>query len=42
MLAMVLADVGARVQPILFTHHGHVVDLARHALGARVDVIELG
>jgi uncharacterized protein YhaN len=38
----VLAQIGATVQPILFTHHRHVVDLAREALGSAVDVVELG
>lgn len=36
-----LAAIGARVQPILFTHHRHVADLARSRLGAAVDVLEL-
>ncbi|WP_226574841.1 ATP-binding protein [Acuticoccus sediminis] len=36
-----LADVGARVQPILFAHHRSVVEIARDRLGERVDVIEL-
>ncbi|MGH2340665.1 AAA family ATPase [Segnochrobactraceae bacterium EtOH-i3] len=38
----VLAEIGATVQPILFTHHAHVVELARDRLGDAVDVIELG
>lgn len=38
----VLAEIGASVQPILFTHHAHVVELARDQLGDAVDVIELG
>jgi hypothetical protein len=29
------------VQCILFTHHGHVADLARTELGAGVDVVAL-
>jgi uncharacterized protein YhaN len=37
-----LAAIGDTVQPILFTHHGFVVEAARHELGDRVDVIELG
>ncbi|WP_431310613.1 ATP-binding protein, partial [Methylobacterium gregans] len=36
-----LAAVGDRVQPILFTHHRHVADLARARLGEAVDVLEL-
>ncbi len=36
-----LGALGARVQPIVFTHHRHVVEIARRALGADVDVIEL-
>ena len=36
-----LAEIGARVQPILFTHHRHVADLARERLGAAVDVVAL-
>lgn len=36
-----LAEIGARVQPILFTHHRHVADLARDRLGGAVDVVEL-
>lgn len=36
-----LAAVGATVQPILFTHHGRVAEMARQELGAAVDVIEL-
>ena len=38
----VLAEIGAHVQPILFTHHAHVVDLARDCVGdAMLDVITL-
>jgi len=37
-----LATIGDRVQPILFTHHRHVVDIARSAIGSDVAVIELG
>ena len=37
----VLAEIGTRVQPILFTHHRHVVDLAQTALADAVDVVEL-
>lgn len=36
-----LAAIGDRVQPILFTHHRHVVDIARKAIGSDVAVIEL-
>ncbi|WP_373875975.1 ATP-binding protein, partial [Methylobacterium soli] len=36
-----LAAFGGQVQPILFTHHRHVADLARERLGASVDVLEL-
>ena len=36
-----LAKIGERVQPILFTHHRHVADLARERLGKAVDVVAL-
>jgi uncharacterized protein YhaN len=36
-----LAEIGGRVQPILFTHHRAVVEAARGALGREADVIEL-
>jgi uncharacterized protein YhaN len=36
-----LAAIGTRVQPILFTHHRHVADIARDRLGAAVDVVTL-
>ncbi|UIN33362.1 ATP-binding protein [Methylobacterium oryzae] len=36
-----LAAIGARVQPILFTHHRHVADIARDRLGDAVDVVTL-
>jgi len=36
-----LAAVGARVQPILFTHHETVARTAERILGSEVDVIEL-
>ncbi|MDB5642299.1 MAG: hypothetical protein JWN07_1616 [Hyphomicrobiales bacterium] len=36
-----LAATGVHLQCILFTHHRHVVDLARAELGAQVDVVEL-
>jgi uncharacterized protein YhaN len=34
--------VGDRVQTILFTHHLHVVEIARLQIGSDLDVIELG
>ncbi len=37
-----LAEIGTRIQPILFTHHSRVVELAREELGDRVDVVNLG
>jgi uncharacterized protein YhaN len=36
-----LAAIGERVQPILFTHHRHVADIARDRLGEAVDVVAL-
>ncbi len=36
-----LAAIGDRVQPILFTHHLHVVDAARARLGDAADVIRI-
>ena len=36
-----LAALSQDVQPILFTHHRHVVELAQQALGGEVDVMEL-
>ncbi|KQP37628.1 chromosome segregation protein SMC [Methylobacterium sp. Leaf104] len=36
-----LAAVGDTIQPILFTHHRHVADLARARLGNVVDVLDL-
>ena len=36
-----LAEIGQRVQPILFTHHRAVVETARATLGGAVDVIEI-
>ncbi len=36
-----LAGLSATAQPILFTHHRHVVDIARARLGDGADVIEL-
>jgi len=37
-----LAAIGDHVQPILFTHHKHVVEIARAHMGAELDVISLG
>ena len=37
-----LAAIDNQVQPILFTHHWHVVDIAQKAIGSDVDIIELG
>jgi uncharacterized protein YhaN len=37
-----LAAIGSTVQPILFTHHRHVAEIARQRLGAAVDIIEIG
>jgi uncharacterized protein YhaN len=37
-----LADLGRTTQAIVFTHHQHVVEAARHALGPAVDTIDLG
>ena len=36
-----LADIGDRVQPILFTHHRSVAEIAKATLGHAVDLIEL-
>ncbi|KQP61663.1 YhaN family protein [Methylobacterium sp. Leaf108] len=36
-----LAAVGGTIQPILFTHHAHVADLARARLGDGVDVVTM-
>jgi uncharacterized protein YhaN len=38
---LALADIGAHLQPILFTHHRFVVDLALDALGDQVDLIDI-
>ena len=38
---MKLAGIGELVQPILFTHHKHVIDIARAHIGAEVDVVHL-
>jgi uncharacterized protein YhaN len=37
-----LAEMGDRVQPILFTHHLHVIELARARLGDAADIIRIG
>jgi uncharacterized protein YhaN len=36
-----LASFGLSVQPILFTHHSHIIEIARRRLGSKVDVLEL-
>ena len=36
-----LAEIGSRLQPILFTHHLRVVELAQQELGEKVDVVNL-
>jgi uncharacterized protein YhaN len=36
-----LAELGRTTQTIVFTHHQHVVDAARHVLGEQVDTIDL-
>ena len=37
-----LAAIGDRIQPILFTHHLHVLEDARIRLGDAVDIIRIG
>jgi chromosome segregation protein len=37
-----LAAIGDRVQPILFTHHRHVAEIARNKIGADVSVLNIG
>jgi uncharacterized protein YhaN len=37
-----LAAIGDRIQPILFTHHLHVIDDAHARLGDAVDIIRIG
>jgi uncharacterized protein YhaN len=37
-----LAQIGAKVQPILFTHHRAVVDIARKTLGDAADIVAFG
>ena len=36
-----LAEIGQRTQVIYLTHHRHLIDLARNAVGADINVIEL-
>jgi uncharacterized protein YhaN len=36
-----LATIAPKVQPILFTHHSRIVELARESLGNSIDVINL-
>lgn len=38
---LALANVGVHLQPILFTHHRFVADMAKEALGDQVDIIDL-
>jgi chromosome segregation protein len=38
---LALADIGLHLQPILFTHHRFVADMAKEVLGDQVDIIEL-
>jgi len=38
---LALAAIGQHIQPILFTHHRHVVDIARSRIGEAADVIEM-
>lgn len=37
----VLAEAGTALQVILFTHHGHVADLAQAKLKGELDLIKL-
>jgi uncharacterized protein YhaN len=37
-----LANLGKTTQTIVFTHHQHVVEAARHVLGDQVETIDLG
>jgi uncharacterized protein YhaN len=37
-----LAELGRTTQTIVFTHHQHVVEAARHLLGEHVETIDLG
>jgi uncharacterized protein YhaN len=36
-----LAQAGATIQPILFTHHAHIVALAQSSLGAQAQILTL-
>ena len=36
-----LASFGGAVQPILFTHHSHIVEIAQSRLGSKVDILDL-
>jgi uncharacterized protein YhaN len=36
-----LATISSKVQPILFTHHSRIVELARESLGNSVDIVNL-
>jgi uncharacterized protein YhaN len=36
-----LATISSKVQPILFTHHSRIVELARQSLGNSVDIVNL-
>jgi len=38
----VLAGLGEKTQVLLFTHHRHVVDMARRTLGQGVNIVSLG
>ena len=38
---LAMANVGVHLQPILFTHHRFVADMAQKALGDQVDLIDL-
>jgi uncharacterized protein YhaN len=38
---LALAAIGSQVQPIVFTHHRHVVDIARARIGEAADIIEM-
>src|SRR5690606_21604399 len=38
----VLAELGQKTQVLFFTHHRHLVDIARATLGEAVNVISLG
>jgi uncharacterized protein YhaN len=38
---LALAGIGLHLQPILFTHHRFVADIAKEALGNQVDIIDL-